>query len=311
MVNLSQRNIKAIADKTNFIKDTVEKVLRLVDILEYIAETPIKDKLVLKGGTAINLFYFGMPRLSVDIDFDYIGVEKEESQSDKAHIKDFLTKAMSTKGYALSPGTKEHYALDSFVFYYTNSVGNRDNIKIDINYLDRAHILEIQKTIFKNAVAETVIPIGVLDKHELFGSKIAALIDRCKPRDLYDVYGLIHSDIDFDRELLKKCAVFYNCVGGEANIDTTEFSLLDGINKMMITKTLKPVIAKTDRFDYGKAVVEVKAFLKDLCVFDECEERFIAEFRNRKYRPELLFSDEDILKRIKEHPMAIWRTMPK
>ena len=68
MINLSQKNVVKIAKETNFIKDNVEKVMRLADILEFVFTSKWKDKLALKGGTAINLFYRALPRLSVDID---------------------------------------------------------------------------------------------------------------------------------------------------------------------------------------------------------------------------------------------------
>lgn len=56
-----------------FIRDTLEKVYRLADILEFMNSNPIlKDDLALKGGTAINLTIFNLPRLSVDIDLDYL-----------------------------------------------------------------------------------------------------------------------------------------------------------------------------------------------------------------------------------------------
>ncbi len=61
MINLSPKNTAGTAARTGFIRDTVEKAMRLADILEYLGESPWKDKLVLKGGTAINLFYFDMP----------------------------------------------------------------------------------------------------------------------------------------------------------------------------------------------------------------------------------------------------------
>ena len=72
MINLSQKNVVKIAKETNFIKDNVEKVMRLAGILEFVFTSKWKDKLALKGGTAINLFYRELPRLSVDIDLDYI-----------------------------------------------------------------------------------------------------------------------------------------------------------------------------------------------------------------------------------------------
>lgn len=80
MINLSQKNVVKMAKETNFIKDNVEKVMRLADILEFVFSSKWKDKLVLKGGTAINLFYRELPRLSVDIDLDYIGDTKEEME---------------------------------------------------------------------------------------------------------------------------------------------------------------------------------------------------------------------------------------
>ena len=44
--------------------------MRLADILEFVFTSKWKDKLALKGGTAINLFYRELPRLSVDILLD-------------------------------------------------------------------------------------------------------------------------------------------------------------------------------------------------------------------------------------------------
>lgn len=51
----------------------MEKVYRLIDILEFLNKEPkLTGRLGLKGGTAINLGIFDFPRLSVDIDLDYL-----------------------------------------------------------------------------------------------------------------------------------------------------------------------------------------------------------------------------------------------
>lgn len=62
------------------MRDTFEKVLRLSEILDFLNKDPLlKKSLALKGGTAINLTIFDLPRLSVDIDLDYtINENKEE-----------------------------------------------------------------------------------------------------------------------------------------------------------------------------------------------------------------------------------------
>ena len=38
------------------------------------------------------------------------------------------------------------------------------------------------------------------------------------------------------------------------------------------------------------------------------EKQFLAKFREGFYRPELLFDDEATIKRIENHPMALWKT---
>jgi len=72
LYNYDKNYISQRASAFGFIRDTLEKVYRLADILEYLNSDPIlKGKLALKGGTAINLTIFNLPRLSVDIDLDY------------------------------------------------------------------------------------------------------------------------------------------------------------------------------------------------------------------------------------------------
>ena len=37
------------------------------------------------------------------------------------------------------------------------------------------------------------------------------------------------------------------------------------------------------------------------------EKKFLNKFENGEYIPELLFEDKEILDRIKNHPMALWK----
>lgn len=60
------------AKELGFVRDTFEKVCRLVDVLSFMSADPVlSGSLALKGGTAVNLAFFDLPRLSVDIDLDY------------------------------------------------------------------------------------------------------------------------------------------------------------------------------------------------------------------------------------------------
>ena len=70
-MNFDESTINTVHQQTGFDQLYIEKVLRLLGILELFFSNPVlKDKYVLKGGTALNLFYFQLPRLSVDIDLN-------------------------------------------------------------------------------------------------------------------------------------------------------------------------------------------------------------------------------------------------
>lgn len=80
MRKFDKAELDRIAREYGFIRDTFEKVIRLTDILRHInKDSFLKEHLVLKGGTAINLAVFNLPRLSVDIDLDYTPNDERET----------------------------------------------------------------------------------------------------------------------------------------------------------------------------------------------------------------------------------------
>ena len=308
-MNYSKQYLAELSAKTNFIKDNLEKVLRLAEILKFLnTDNLFKGKLALKGGTAINLTAIELPRLSVDIDLDFTeNLSKDEIAEIKSKFTKRLTDYMWQEGYSLMVSPREHYALLSFVFNYINNAGNRDNIKIEINFMDRCHILPLeQKSIITKGVIEP-FEILALNNVELYASKINALLSRATPRDLYDVNAMIENDVIKDTELLKKCLIFYNMVGGEQDIYILNFDNIEKINFMTFKTQLKPVISKIDKFDLEQAKEKVIKYLKELITLTPQETTFINEFRNKNYKPELLFDDKDMVENISHHPMALWR----
>jgi len=73
-MNLSESYLTQLALETGFEKETLEKVIRLGEILADVARHPfLSSVLALKGGTALNLCFGEPKRLSVDLDFNYVG----------------------------------------------------------------------------------------------------------------------------------------------------------------------------------------------------------------------------------------------
>lgn len=70
----SLQTLQRLASETGYQPGTLEKVLRLLDLLQEIAADDILGaRLALKGGTALNVFHLALDRLSVDIDVNYVG----------------------------------------------------------------------------------------------------------------------------------------------------------------------------------------------------------------------------------------------
>ena len=136
-----------LAKEQGFVRDTLEKVCRLTDILLFMQQDGLlSGRLALKGGTAINLTVFDLPRLSVDIDLDYAGdVGREQMMEDRGRIRDQIGKHMAAAGYLPSLKSKQYHALDSFVYEYQNAGGMKDNLKIEINYMLRRHVLDVDR----------------------------------------------------------------------------------------------------------------------------------------------------------------------
>ena len=299
------------AQRLGFITAPFEKMSRLAEILRFLNETDgLREALALKGGTAINLTVFDLPRLSVDIDLDFgVNLDREETRDRRNKINDLLELYMAAEGYVKKQKSKRTYILDSYVYSYTNVAGNSDNIKVEINYSLRAHVFPAVDSASRISEAFDPFAIRTLSPIEIFASKIVALSDRAAPRDLYDLNNMVHHGLfnETDIGMLRKCAVFYMAVAGDITARGLSFERMDDITPHKIRTGLSPMLRRAERFDVEAARTRVTAFLNEHMALTEKEAAFLQNFTSGRYEPQLLFEDEGIVKRIADHPMVVWR----
>lgn len=309
------RDLTNIAQYNKFNRDTLEKVLRLSELLKLFNENEeFKGKYVLKGGTAINLCLFDFPRLSVDIDMNFnSNSSKEEMLETRELHRKLISAFVSLDGYTIDPKSRFTFTLDSYLLKYTNAAGSRDNIKIELNYSNRIQILEPVNYKLSSKIIDNE-SILALNKVELYGSKIAALIGRTTARDIFDVFQLINKQILLDSELdmLKKCSIFYLLTSNEFQ---SLGDLLNQFKKNMenlsfsaIKRNLIPLLHVGERIDTDAFKQTVSQFIETLFELTETEQKYIDSFNAGEFNPELLF-DKAIADRLKEHPMALWKMM--
>lgn len=296
-----------------FQRDVFEKVYRLKETLAFLNTEPImKEHLLLKGGTAINLTIFNLPRLSVDIDLDYIPNDSlEEMLKMREELSLRLKEHMEEEGYYFSSGSRTSHSLDAFYFQYINCGGNRDMIKVEINYSLRSHVLDaderkISTNAFGNHIAiRTVAPL------EIFAAKVNALLSRAAARDLYDFNNLVNSQLfQNERDLFRKIIIFYATISADRINKSFDTSTIDEINFRKIKRDLMPMLSREEvsrHFDSEKYKNIAKTYIEDLMQVTDAERKYMNYFENGKYQPEFLFEDKKILKRIEKHPMALWK----
>ena len=173
----------------------LNQVNLVVGALQHVSK---EDCFALKGGTAINLFYNNLPRLSVDIDLTYLGFETRDDACKNINLAlERILKSLKDAGYsAVIQGNNIEKKI---------ICSNEDaSIKIEPNYIIRGYISKPELMTTCEAVEDKFgfAEIQVISKSELYGGKICAALDRQHPRDLFDINEYFMRN-DFNLELTK------------------------------------------------------------------------------------------------------------
>ena len=160
------------------------QVALLVRILPHVAGESV---FALKGGTAINLFYRDLPRLSVDIDLTYLPIrERAESLDEINAAMDRIAAAIETairgaKSQRIQGGGGGATRLLA-------RLGNAE-IKIETSPVTRGVVHDPEIRTVSAAVEDAYgyAEMQIVSFEDLFAGKLHAALDRQHPRDLYDV----------------------------------------------------------------------------------------------------------------------------
>ncbi len=176
----------------------------LVRILPYVAKEEI---LALKGGTAINLFYRDLPRLSVDIDLTYLPIkDRAESLAEINDALERIAKAIDAgipdaKVRRIDGGGKNPTRVQVSLGAAT--------IKIETSPVTRGVVHDPKVMSVTEAVEDAFgsAEIQIVSFEDLYGGKLCAATDRQHPRDLYDV-KLLYENVGLTDPLFRTFLVY-------------------------------------------------------------------------------------------------------
>ena len=155
------------------------------------SDISISSLLGLKGGTAAYFFY-GLPRFSVDLDFDILS----EDEDDKKIVYNKILEIIKKYGII-----KDSYIKKYTIFALLSYSDMDSNIKIEINTRNQIKNIKSKYELKKYLG----ISMMVAKKEYLFAGKISALTMRTKiaMRDIYDINYFAKNNWDIDEEAVK------------------------------------------------------------------------------------------------------------
>ncbi len=163
----------------------------LLDVLPFVAK---EECFAMKGGTAINMFIWDMPRLSVDIDLTYIHFDSRNTalaaiSEGILRIKEDIIKnlgGIQVETSGIMPGQQDKLLC----------ARSGTKIKVEVNTTMRGLLKPAQLKQTAPAVRkefDKFAAIQIVPYAELFGGKICAALDRQHPRDLFDIHQLFNN----------------------------------------------------------------------------------------------------------------------
>jgi len=303
-----RRYFDQISARTRFSAWPLEKLYRIILILSEVNSSELSEYLALRGGTAINLCYEQLPRLSVDIDLVAVkDGDKANMLKYRQIIRDRLSELLKGAGYELDTHFAD-YALDRFELNYKNIFDSLDGLKVEINYVS-ARIPVYEPIVLKplNPFEVDIEGVKTLSASEVYGSKIEALFKRGAARDLFDVYMLAKSaKRAFEFDELRKCAILSCCIEipWDFRASLTK-NPADAIEEDQVKQDLRPYLMQGSHFNLSDAKEVVGSFCRDLFKLSHDEQEFLQKFfEEKKYLPSLLFPSKDHLR---NHPGIMWR----
>jgi len=314
-VNFSPSEIMPVAESTGFRAEMVEKVLHLLNLLDALNSHPfLKGKWVLKGGTALNMFMLDLPRLSVDIDLNYIGtLNREGMLMDRPKFDQAAQAVFSREGFITKRVPDEH-AGGKWRLSYQSFTGQSGNLEVDLNFMFRQPLWDIQLTDSYLLGEFQSKSIPVLDLHELAAGKLAALMARGQARDLFDCYRIFNMDnLELDR--LRIAFVVYGGMNRKdwrsVSIEDVNFDPAELTRLLIPTLDIRAIQEQGSPAEFGARLVrECREGLSMVLPLNDAEREFLDLLLDKgEIDSAILTDDETLQKRIQQQPLLEWKAL--
>lgn len=307
-MSLSSERLTRLAAETGFRAQTLEKVDRLIGLLDDVTRHPrLSRALALKGGTALNLGFGPPARLSVDLDFNYIGsADRDEMIRERPEVEQALEVIARGQAYAVQRSADAHAGRKLYLGY-RSAFGGGDRIEIDINYQYRVPLVQpVRMRLWRpdGAKARPCLVVGI---EELCAGKLCAFVGRVLPRDCYDVIRLPRLA---GRAWGLRLRRLFIATAGALPRPLYKYSRkrLLAVTREAVESQLHPMLSGDDRPTARALRDGAFAVVGPLLRLTAAEREFSRRIQEGDLPTELLFPrDSRTATRLKSHPVLLWK----
>jgi predicted nucleotidyltransferase component of viral defense system len=304
----SRERLLDLSAESGFRSDVLEKVLRLGELAGDVSKHPLlSTALALKGGTALNLCFGPPRRLSVDLDFNYVGgSDREQMLRDRPEVERAVQAIAEGRGYRIQRSRDEHAGRKLFLGYM-NAAGTGDRIEVDLNFLFRVPLDPAWEAELWQPDGEAP-RIRVVGPAELCAGKLCALLDRALPRDLFDVPQLPAAlGSDWPTPRFRR---LFHALAGTLDLPLSRYGAerFQRVTDHRIAAELHPMLRESERPTGADLRREARTLLAPLLASDAAEREFSERLQRGDLCPEILFPDDDeTTERLRLHPALRWK----
>ena len=309
-MSLSLEFLERCASETGFRVSALEKVARLGELAGEIVRHPFLGKaLALKGGTALNLCFGRPKRLSVDLDFNYIGhAEREKMLKERPLVEAALIELAHKRGFRVQKSA-EAFAGRKFYLHYRSVLGPEDRIEVDLNFIFRVPLSGLESCeLWQPGKLDRPV-VRMVGQEELFIGKLLALLDRGAARDVWDTAHLPElAGGCMAADHFRKLFIALSIVLNHSLLTYSRSRLERLVTDRVIMEQVAPLLSV--EIDLRADDLIEKAWAVVNKFFDlSAEEKDYLESANRgDLRIELLFpGDLEEAMRIAAHPAIQWK----
>ncbi len=166
-------------------------------LVELFSDDLLKNSLAFRGGTALHKLYL-QPQVRYSEDIDLVQINSEPINPILKQIRERLS------FLGIKRTVKQHIHNNTIIYRFDTTIQPVINmrLKIEINTREHFNVLGLKEIPYKveNSWFAGECMLTGYELEELLGTKLRALYQRRKGRDLFDLYwALVHQNVDIPK----------------------------------------------------------------------------------------------------------------